>query len=161
MSPLDTFIQKYPPAAPRRTPANTDECRHLVLADGVLDLDPAPAHSPVTGLPADLGACHLWVIWPQGAPYVPERAGGVQVPLESGVAKHTNLTGCAPASCGGELWIDPVNPKKLYVNGCSGRYGAQTLKQLDDAVSLLQSLGYSVVSFGWDDETNLPAKVLR
>lgn len=161
MNALSGFMNRYPPAPPRRVPTNADELILLSAGDGVLDLDPPPAASRVTGNPDDPAARHLWVIWPQGFPYLHERAPDVQVPLASGVAKHTNLTGGNPASCGGELWIDPANASKLYVNGASGRYGPTTPQQLADAVALIQGLGFSVVSFGWDDDTNLPARVLR
>ncbi|MFO0608190.1 MAG: hypothetical protein U0324_33805 [Polyangiales bacterium] len=161
MISLATFVQKYPPAPPRRAPANNDEIRPLGSLDGVLDVGPAPAVLRVTGKPDDIAARHLWVIWPQGIPYLHEQAPHVQSPLASGVAKHTNLTGGAPASCGGELWVDPANPSKLYVNGASGRYGPKTPQQPDDAVALIQGLGFSVDSFGWDHDVNLPARVMR
>jgi len=161
MSQLNTFVQKYPPAPPRRPHANNDELRLLGTPDGVLYLDPAPATSQVTGRPDDLAGRHLWVIWPQGVPYLHEQAPYIQNPLASGVAKHSNLTGGAPASCGGELWIDPLDASKLYVNGASGRYGPRTPQQLTDAVTLIEALGFSVVSFGWDHDVNLPARMLR
>ena len=82
-------------------------------------------------------------------------------PLASGKVKHTNLTGGQPASCGGELWFEAPYAKRLYVNGCSGRYGPQTAQQLEDAISVFRGLGYEVISFEWDTEANQPAKVLR
>ena len=96
-----------------------------------------------------------------GVPYIHERALTVRPPLETGVAKHTNLTGGAPASCGGELWIDPVDPRRLYVSGASGRYGPDSEQQLNDAVDVMRGRGFLVESFGWDAETNLPARVYR
>lgn len=81
--------------------------------------------------------------------------------LESGRAKHTNLTGGGKAACGGELWVDPVVHSKLYVNGGSGRYGPTTTAQLDDAIGVFRSRGYEVVSFGWSEENDEPARVLR
>ena len=81
--------------------------------------------------------------------------------LESGRAKHTNLTGGGKAACGGELWVDPVDHSKLYVNGGSGRYGPTTPVQLDDAIGVFRTRGYEVVSFGWSEENDEPARVLR
>lgn len=161
MITLPAFMQKYPPAPPRRSPANEDELRLLGPRDGVLDLDRAPAATPVKGRPDEIAARHLWVIWGEGLPYLHELAPQVQRPLESGVAKHTNLTGGAPASSGGELWVDPLDDSKLYVNGASGRYGPRTPQQLEDAVALMRGLGFSVQSFGWDYDVDLPARVLR
>ena len=161
MQTLKEFVAKYPPSAPRRTPANDDEIRLIGTSDGVLDLDAAPAQTDAPGVPDDRDTRHLWVIWPSGVPYVLERAPNVQTPLASGVAKHSNLTGGAPASCGGELWVDSIDPSKLYVNGASGRYGPRTAQQLEDAVLLLRSRGFTVESYGWDSDVNLPARVLR
>lgn len=158
---LGTFLTRYPPALPRRAHANDDELRLLAEADGVLALDVAPAAPSTTGDPSDLSARHLWVIWPAGVPYILERAPAVSPPLQSGVAKHSNLTGGGAASCGGELWVDPVDPSKLYVNGASGRYGPKTPQQLVDAVVLIRDRGFQVESFGWDADTNLPARVYR
>ena len=93
-------------------------------------------------------------------PYILEVAA-ISPPLQSGRAKHTNLTGGRSASCGGELWFGTPHACKLYVNGCSGRYGPLTRQQLDDVVSVFTDFGYEVVSFGWDDGANMPARVLR
>lgn len=159
---LSDFTAKYPPAAPQRAAANPDELRKLGPADGVAMFTQPPAQAAQRVIPKMKGdsGCHLWVIEHGGIPYVLERAG-VAPPLQSGRVTHTNLTGGAPASCGGEVWVDPGEAKRIYVNGCSGRYRPQTAKQLEDAVAVLAGLGFEVVSFGWDDEAQRPAMVLR
>jgi hypothetical protein len=158
---IEEFIARYAPTPPRRQRANDDEARLLEVDDGVLSLDSAPAQTDAPGVPDDRDTRHLWVIWPIGIPYILERAPRVRAPLESGVAKHSNLTGGQAASCGGELWVDSINPSKLYINGASGRYGPRTPAQLEDAAHVLRARGFEVESFGWDADTNLPARVLR
>jgi hypothetical protein len=103
-------------------------------------------------------ACHLWVFGEQSIPYILEHAPVAET-LDSRRVKHTNLTGGQRASCAGELWIDPTDDDKLYVNGCSGRYGPQTPAQLDAAVEVFEQLGYQVESFGWDHDTGAPERV--
>ena len=91
-------------------------------------------------------------------PVILEAAPNVQPPpLQSGVAKHTNLTGGAPASCGGELWLDTVSPDLLHVNGGSGRYWRRNdprgPSKLADAVRVFEGLGFRVISAGWTRTT--------
>jgi hypothetical protein len=156
------FVQAYPPQPFRRQPDNLDELRQLTSNDGVRQLDRSPAPNLMGGAPKRSGdeGCHLWVIDPSGVPYILERAA-VTPPLASGKAKHTNLTGGLPASCGGEFWFDTPQARRLYVNGCSGRYGPLTPQQLEDAVSVFREFGYEVISFEWDEEADKPARVLR
>jgi hypothetical protein len=159
------FEATYPPQPPRRAPSNESELRRLSKEDGVFVVLGPPPDTDVRIKPKrrDHGreGRHLWVLVASAIPCILESAPNVAPPLESGVAKHTNLTGGDPASCGGELWVDPIEEDKLYVNGASGRYGPLTSQQLDDAVSVFEGLGFRAVSFGWDDDVNLPARVLR
>ncbi len=156
------FIQRYPPAGPRREAANPDELKKLDTSDGVQQLCHPPANAQAREVPSKKGdeGCHLWVLDEEGLPYLLERAE-VAAGLQSGVIKHTNLTGGGEASCGGELWVDPVDDRLLYVNGCSGRYGPRTAEQLEDFVTLLAQDGFDVQSFGWDEDANRPAMVRR
>ena len=99
-------------------------------------------------------------------PAILETAPRVQPPpLASGVAKHTNLTGGQPACCAGELWVDAVSADRLFVNGGSGRYWRRPhpdgSAKLADAVSVFVSLGYTVISAGWDDDNDMPARTFR
>jgi len=98
---------------------------------------------------------HLWVIVPEAVRVLLESAPTVHPPpLSLGVAKHTNLTGGAPACCGGELWLDAVDPQRIYANGGSGRFTAKSPAHLEDAMSVIESLGFNVVSAGWDIEND-------
>jgi len=156
------FVQAYPPQPFRRQPDNPDELRQLTAGDGVQHMGPSPAPNPTRSTPERSGdaGCHLWIIDRGGVPYILERAA-VTPPLASGKVKHTNLTGGQPASCGGEFWFATPSAHRLYVNGCSGRYGPQTAQQLEDAVSVFREFGYEVISFEWDPEADKPARVLR
>jgi hypothetical protein len=128
---IDEFIRKHPPREPRIRPRHLDEARMLTPEDGVMVLTSAPADAQEKKTPARKGdpGCHLWVIGEQGLPYLLERAEIAQS-LATGVVKHTNLTGGGEAAAGGELWVDPVDSARLYVNGCSGRYGPTTRDEL-------------------------------
>jgi hypothetical protein len=159
---IEEFVRKYPPRPPKISPANPDESRQLTQADGVLEFQRAPAVATEKYVPRKKGdpGCHLWVFIPNRAPYILERSA-VAFSLQSGVVKHTNLTGGGPASCGGEVWIDPVDDKRIYLNGGSGRYGPESELQLSDAAQVLADLGFLVESFGWDDDAGRPAMVRR
>ena len=159
---LSAFIERHPPHSTRRPPANPDEHRLLGSSDGVRQIRTPPAIAEERHVPSRQGdvGCHLWVINEDGIPYILERAA-IANSLQSGVVYHTNLTGGGPASSGGELWVDPGDDAKLYINGCSGRYGPETEEELDDAASVFMNLDFSVQSFGWDRDAGLPAKVFR
>ncbi len=155
----EAFVEKYPPVAPRRKPVNDDEMRLLGAEEGILYLDSPPA-AGVLGQPNDDATRHLWVFRPTDVPYILESAPRASPKLTTGVAKHTNLTGGEEASCGGEFWIDEAEANRLFVNGCSGRYGPTSRAQLEDAVAVFRTFEYEVVSFGWNDETQTPYTVL-
>jgi len=156
---LAAFVEKYPPAPPAKPPENADQMRKLVSEDGVIDVVAAPL-SKTTGRPGTTEGKHLWVIVPEHLLAVLETAP-VRPPLQSGVVKHTNLTGGEPACCGGEVWADSVDPSKVYVNGGSGRYPPKDPKQLEAAVEVFADLGFRAVSAGWDEQNDVPARVFR
>lgn len=159
---IGQFISTYPPKPPQKPASNNDELRHLTAGDGVRVLSSPPsviAARTVPKVTGDLG-CHLWVIVPSEIPYVAQKAP-ISPSLQSGEVKHTNLTGGEPACCGGEVWSDPADGNLLYVNGCSGRYGPESPEQMTAAEDVFRSFGYRVVSFGWDSDAYMPAKVLR
>jgi len=139
-----------------------DELKKLNPSDGVKILCNAPADNDEGYIPAKKGdpGCHLWVITSTDVPYILERQQ-VSPALETGVVKHTNLTGGGIACCGGELWFETPNAKKIYINGLSARYGPESQQQLTDAVEVFEQMGYNVVNFGWDKGANLPHMVLR
>ena len=128
---IPEFAARHPPQAPRKQAETDDQLRLLTAEDGVVDLAKGQMLPHTAGQPGYPPGRHLWVIAPDTLPVLLETAPNVQPPpLSSGVAKHTNLTGGSEACCGGELWTDAVNPKQLYVNGGSGRYGPRTPDEL-------------------------------
>lgn len=132
--------------------------RQLEAGDGVLIMHSSPADG-TQGAPDDPQSRHLWVFRQAthpDVPYILEVAPYVRPALASGVAKHTNLTGGGRAHCGGELWIHEADACRLYVNGSSGRYGPASREQLDDAAEVFRGLGYDVINYGWDDDTQKP-----
>lgn len=74
--------------------------------------------------------------------------------LETGVIKHTNLTGGAPAYCAGELLF--VDESTIVVNGCSGRYGPTSEEEMLEAAKSFRNSGYNVWSQGFDEEADRP-----
>lgn len=162
---LTDFASKYPADGPFIAPANQDQVRQLGQADGVVTLMAAPFPDPVQSTPGQADGRNLWVFTPADVLAVLETAPAVNPPLESGVAKHTNLTGGTPACCGGELWVDNVTAAKLWVNGKSGRYWRRShpngRSKLEDAVRVFESLGFEVVSAGWDEDSDFPAPTFR
>ncbi|MBI4818650.1 MAG: hypothetical protein HY791_20445 [Deltaproteobacteria bacterium] len=159
---LAAYIGLYPPRAPARPAIAADECRQLEAEDGVGIL-PFVTEAMVPGRrPGQPDGRHLWVIVPDEVRVISEIAPDVRPPpLSLGVAKHTNLTGGGLAACGGELWIDPTDNRKLYANGGSGRYPPKTPKQLEHAVSVLASFGFTVVSAGWSEDNDCAERVFR
>lgn len=156
------FSTKHPPQGPNKPPETEDQLRKLTPDDGVLLLTSPPFPDPVPGRPGFAEGRHLWVILPEEVPVLLETAPCVRPPpLQSGCAKHTNLTGGGPACCGGELWVDDVSPHLLYVNGKSGRYRPRSPAELADAMKVFEELGFQVVSAGWDEENDIPAQLFR
>jgi hypothetical protein len=163
---LEEFAAKYPGEGPHIPCANADQERLLGEADGVVLLSTSPFPEPVSGVPGEADGRHLWVIRETSLPVILETAPRVQPPpLASGVAKHTNLTGGQPACCGGELWVDAVAADRLYVNGGSARYWRRPHlsgpAKLADGVSVFETLGYTVISAGWDEDNDVPARTFR
>jgi hypothetical protein len=156
------FAAKHPPQAPRKPPEAEDQLRRLTKEDGVVFLAEASFLEHAPGRIGYGKGRHLWVIIPNALPVLLETAPNVRPPpLSSGVAKHTNLTGGAPACSGGELWTDAVDRDRLYVNGGSGRYGPRTPAELADAVHVFETFGFRVESAGWNEDNDIPERVFR
>src|SRR5487761_2285999 len=99
---------------------NSDELRLMAPSDGLESWHdgpgvPAPASPP--NLPKNPDQVRLWVVRPSDVAHAAEH-GGFGAVLESGRIKHSNLTGGAPAHCGGELIMLSVDCVAL--NGASG-----------------------------------------
>lgn len=105
----------------------------------------------------DRGNVYLWAIAKDDVPYALEKCA-YGATLQTGVIKHTNLTGGADAHCGGEIWF--VDSNSILIGGSSGRYGPDTEEQLTDAALAFSAGGYRVASLGFDDDTGFPSTVL-
>ena len=61
--------------------------------------------------------------------------------------------------------MDGVTADLLYVNGGSGRYWRRNdphgPEKLADVVRVFEGVGYRVVSAGWDDDNDMPARTFR
>lgn len=152
----------YPPQLPSKPADAPDAHRLLTHEDGVGTLPTCADSAPSVARPGQRHGRHLWAIGSEEVRVILEVAPQVRPPpLSLGVAKHTNLTGGEPASCGGELWFDSVGKGKLYANGGSGRYPARSPKQLEDAMKVLAGCGFEVISAGWSYENDCPERVFR
>ena len=161
---LAAFVVRYEARPPAKPSDNADQDRQLTVDDGVVNLVGADASAALMQPACKPGTAEgkaLWVIVGDGVPAIVERAPRVRVPLQSGVAKHSNLTGAGLASCGGECWVDIAVENRLWVTGASGRYGPRTPQQLLDAVAVLAALGYDVISAGWSTDNDWPERTFR
>lgn len=159
---LPTYTVRYPPQPPAKAAGASDEHRQLGTDEGMGFLPGAVTTMTPGRRPGEREGRHLWVIAPSDVRLILEVAPYVRPPpLSLGVAKHTNLTGGGPASCGGEVWLDPADSNKLFATGGSGRYPARTPAQLEDAMSVLSSYGFEVVSAGWSEDNDCPQRIFR
>ena len=147
---LDGFRRRYQLRPPRIAPQNPNQTVGLDASDGLRILQPAPDTNVIYGSPpkslSDKTTTYLWVIDARGVPYILE----FRIARIGAMPKHTNLTGGNKAYLGGEMWFE--SNTALCISGGSGRYPPQNAAQLEDAVKVFESFGYSVASLGWDKE---------
>jgi hypothetical protein len=139
--------------------ANQDQVKAMSAADGLLqwidgEASSGPALSAPLLNPTQVERAHLWVVRRDDVVHAPERCEFGQR-LESGVIKHTNLTGGEAAYSGGELLF--LDATTVVVNGRSGRYGPRTREELELAVHAFAESGFGVWSMGFDEEAGRPA----
>lgn len=164
----DEFGRKYPPHPPelnqdQNTPSQLER---LNLQTGLMILDVPPAvdvffTDPPTYEKAHSNvALYLWVICPDipGVLIANEKAPRAINPDRTRVC-HTNLTGGADASGGGEMWFQDANT--LLLNGCSGRYRLRCKGALDEAARVFARYGYKVGHMGMSKGTGKPRKCAR
>ena len=163
ISTFGSYRNKYPSRSPEFLGANPDEWKLLGAPDGVQLFSDAPFPVQKRDLNQsesstdDSKRC-LWVIRTPDVPFVRECAT-VSPSLQSGVCKHTNLTGGQDAHCGSEVWL--VSEQRLILNGASGRYPPREPLELEEIVRAFIAAGHEAWSMGWDSEVNGPARVLR
>ena len=161
---FDVFRGSLHPRAPREgVIRNVDETKLMTEDEGLaewIDGQGRPAN-PAGAAPLltadDCAKCSLWVVRLEDVVHAPERCDFGKS-LASGVIKHTNLTGGAPAYSGGE--IIALDENTIVINGYSGRYGPRTRSELDAVARAFADSGYGVWYMGWDDDANRPAPFL-
>ena len=154
---LGEFLRRYPPEAPSIPSDAPPQDFQLTPKHGLRILSPAPATDILAGAPPTSrfnSKCrYLWVIDQRGIPHIIEECLDI---LNKTLPKHTNLTGGGNACMGGEMWF--ASNSSLYVSGGSGRYPAADSQQLNAAVEVFESLGYKVMSLGWDEVAGFPKR---
>jgi hypothetical protein len=162
LSALDFFRANYPLRAPRSgTVRNSDEIRQITPEEGLNEFNLAlGSMAQISQLPfsAPRGNTYLWVIGKNSIPAALETEK-VGQSLQTGIIKHTNLTGGDDAHCGGEVWF--IEKTTIVLGGSSGRYGPDTFdeKKIIDAGQVFKEQGYQVAVLGID-ETGFPATLL-
>lgn len=145
--------------------ANDDQTKQMSQSDGLEQWNDGPGcpglykdSSPPPLLESSqLQDTRLWVVRDEDVVHAPEHCAYGET-LESGVIKHTNLTGGAAAFSGGELLF--LDEATIVINGCSGRYGPRSKAELDSVARAFSESGYGVWSMGFDDETNRPSRFI-
>jgi hypothetical protein len=125
------------------------------LADGSVEADgrATPSSEAATLTQADVAAKRLWAVRQDDVVYAEELCPFGRT-LETGVIKHTNLTGGNSAYGGGELlWQDE---RTLILNGQSGRYGIRSSDEMTAVSVAFRKSGYHVWSMGYDAEADWP-----
>ena len=151
-----------PRLPPSEMIANDDQVKQMAAEHGLLEWVDGTAAQKATPVPPLLDlhqtqAARLWVVREDDVVHAEEHCA-FGAALESGVIKHTNLTGGKAAFSGGELLF--LDAETVVVNGCSGRYGPRTEAELHQAVRAFAESGFGVWSMGFDEETNRPARFL-
>jgi hypothetical protein len=140
--------------------ANADQIKQMLPEDGLLLWERGPIGDESgedPGAPtitSDMDETKfLWVVELTRVPYAPERCEFGKS-LESGVIKHSNLTGGGDAHCGGEMI--KIDNDNIVVNGRSGRYGPKSQEEMSAVAKAFRTSGYNVWSMGFDDEAARP-----
>lgn len=155
------FRETYPAREPNPEVINNDDELVQITVEQGLQFFPQDSKAVKYAEPPKTKASkvntYLWVIGQSENPIAFENLE-VGRGLESEIIKHTNLTGGGLAHCGGELWF--VSEDKVFINGCSGRYGPLSGQELEDAAHAFRTEGFKVASAGYNDETGYPYAVL-
>ncbi len=152
---FDSYRSVHPareplPATWEPPPGTGDALKQMTTADGLSIWCDGPlgedSHRPkadYAALPEEIRSSdiQLWVIRQRDVAVAPEYCPfGATLTKKS--VKHTNLTGGAPAHCGGELyWVDRGT---VLLSGGSGRYPPRKPEQLRAAAQAFRDSGYGV-----------------
>lgn len=158
--PFDDFRTNYPA---RKCPSdridNDDQLKLMTEADGLEYLNEGPQTAVQGDIPKiekdDLNI-HLWLLRPLDVVHALEKAK-FGSNLESGIIKHTNLSGGDPAHSGGQLVI--ISENTLVIDGGSGRYGPQSEEEMTAVARAFTNAGYGVWSYGYDEESGWPFRI--
>lgn len=160
------YRAKYDQRGPNSSIINNDGERYQLTEEhGMTYIDGAPMKDVTLGHPprshqenSTSKSKYIWVITEKEVPAILELSEKAKF-LPSKRATHTNLTGGGLAYCGGEVWFE--SGERIYVSGSSGRYPPRSIGELQDICLAFIQLGYSVTSFGWNDDTNRPHRYFR
>lgn len=157
---FDNFRAKYPAReCPPERIENSDQVRQMTESDGLRLLCDGPGASVRPGTPTlekDDPNIQLWVVRSEDVVHALENAafGGS---LESGIIKHTNLSGGRAAHSGGQLV--ELSQGIVALDGGSGRYGPQSEEEMTDVAKAFRDAGYGVWSYGYDEESGWPFRI--
>lgn len=113
---------------------------------------------PVTGGTPFGTNTYLWAIRAVDIPII-SKIGEEGQKTTRKRASHTNLTGGDEAHSGGELWFEAKDT--FWFSGGSSRYQPRNPSELEAIEGVFTELGYKEISFGWDFDLNMPARVYR
>lgn len=153
----DTLRRKHFSLVSPQKPSSGDECEkapHLVYFSQAPiqdDIDRIP--SPPTDRDSSRPHKYLWIICEKGVPYCKETTGHIAY-------KHTNITRCGEAFCGGEVWFR--DESSLYLNGGSGRYPCENNEVLMTyVIEFFRRIGYKVAVPPVDEDTGWRPRVFK
>jgi hypothetical protein len=152
--PFEDLRKRFSDREMQSDAVNIDELRQMAPEDGLLSY--IAVSLPQTRDSAKRSR-YLWVLTATDLPYALELCVWAKT-LESGMLKHSNLTGGGRAYIGGELWF--VSEDRLVINFCSGRYGARDDGDMELAGAIIEALvedGYAVATTGRDEEQGFPS----
>ncbi len=157
---FDEFRAQYPAReCPDDRIDNLDQLKQMevdhglsCLADGSDDA----VKGEVPEIESSDNGIHLWVVMPSSVVHAPEM-NEFGSTLESGIIKHTNLSGGEPAHSGGQLVV--LSENTLVIDGGSGRYGPQSDEEMTAVAKAFRNSGYGVWSYGYDEESGWPFRI--
>lgn len=103
--------------------------------------------------PAHLIDKHLWAVRLNDVVHALEMCEYGRS-LQTGVIKHTNLTGGGAAFSAGEMLF--FDDQTIVVSGRSGRYGPRSAEEMLAVSEAFRKSGYEVWSMGYDAEAGVP-----